>query len=202
VSTFILDMGSGNTCQNDFSVIKHMIDLVDSVDSARHEVILKWQLFKEALPNIPLTHEAFDFAYRYAQRFGFETTSSVFDRDSMRFLMGYDVPFVKIACRPELYGLAQYSTVPVYVSTAGSLVDIPNATVMACVPKYPATIQDYESHFTVEELQIVSDHTIGWKLYEKYQPTIIEKHFVHERNKSNPDAGFFAVTPEQLELVL
>lgn len=202
MSTFILDLGSANTCKNDLSIIKRMIDKIDEVDTARHEVILKWQLFKSAPPNIPLSHDAFDFAYKYASKFGFETTSSVFDIDSMKFLMGYDVPFVKIACRPELYILAQYSTVPVYVSTAGSLVDIPNATIMACIPKYPATLQDYENHFTVEELKIVSDHTIGWKLYEKYQCEIIEKHFCLERDDYNPDSGFFAVTPEQLELVL
>lgn len=202
MSTFVLDMGSANSCRNDSKIIMKMIDAIDKVDTAQHEVILKWQLFKEALPNRPLTKEAFDFAYKYASKYGFETTSSVFDIESMRFLMGYDVPFVKIACRPELYELAQYSTVPVYVSTAGSLVDIPGATVMACVPKYPATLKDYESHFTVEKLKIVSDHTVGWKLYNKYKCDIIEKHFVLERDEYNPDAGYFAVTPEQLGDVL
>lgn len=202
MSTFILDMGSGNSAKNDPKIIMAMIDAIEKVDTAQHEVILKWQLFKEALPNRPLSHEAFQFAYDYASRFGFETTSSVFDIESMRFLMGFDVPFVKIACRPELYELAQYSTVPVYVSTAGSLVDIPDATVMACVPKYPATIAEYENHFTVDELKIVSDHTIGWNLYRKYNCDIIEKHFCLERDDYNPDSGMFAVTPDQLAEVL
>jgi sialic acid synthase SpsE len=195
-------MGGGNTARNDPAIIKQMIDLVDLVDTAEHEVILKWQLFTDAPPNIPMTHEAFDFAYHYAAKFGFETTSSVFDIESMRFLMGYDVPFVKIACRPELYGLAKYSTVPVYISSSGSLVDIPNATIMACIPKYPATIKEYEDRFTVEDLNIVSDHTVGWGLYLKYQPAIIEKHFVHERRADNPDAGPFAVDAKMLRMVL
>jgi sialic acid synthase SpsE len=199
---FILDFGSGNTCRNDIEIVKKMLHSLCDVDEMHHEVIIKWQLFKEALPNIPLDHKVFDFAYKFAERLGYKTTASVFDRESLAFLMQYDVPFVKIACRPDLYELAQYCTVPVYVSTANSST-VSGAKMMYCVSKYPALLEDYEQAFTKEELsECVSDHTVGWDLYNKYNCKTIEKHFVHERRADNPDAGMFAVTPFQLCEVL
>ena len=199
---FILDFGSGNTCRNDIEQVKKMLYSLCQADSLNHEVVIKWQLFKEALPNIPLSHDIFDFAYHFSNRLGYKTTASVFDRESLAFLMQYDVPFVKIACRPDLYDLAQYCTVPVYVSTANSST-VNGAKMMYCVSKYPALLSDYEQAFTKEQLsECVSDHTKGWALYDKYKPKVIEKHFVHERRADNPDAGFFAVSPFQLAEVL
>ena len=201
-NTFILDFGSANTCRNDKEIVKKMLYSLCEVDSLHHEVIIKWQLFKEALPNIPLAHDVFDFAYHFADRLGYKTTASVFDRESLAFLMGYDVPFVKIACRPDLYELAQYCTVPVYVSTANNAI-VNGAKMMYCVSKYPAEISDYEQAFTKSQLsECISDHTRGWELYYKYNPNVIEKHYVHERHADNPDAGMFAVTPYQLGEVL
>jgi len=197
----ILDMGSGNTCRNDKSIVRRMIESVAQFDTDL-EVILKWQLFRDAPPNIPLDRECFKFAYDLAWKLGYPTTSSVFDLDSLRYLMGFDVPFVKIACRPDLYELAKYSTRPVYLSSAISGFNIFNTVTLACIRQYPATLWDYELSFTPAELDHVSDHTIGWELYHKYKPSIIEKHFVHERDPANPDAGPFAVTPEQLAEVL
>jgi sialic acid synthase SpsE len=193
MSQIILDMGSGNTCKNDKSTIRRMIHAVSEVDTGKHEVILKWQLFKSAPPNVPLTHEAFEFAYEVAGRLCYKTTSSVFDIESLRFLARFDVQFIKIANRPDLYALAQYTKLPVYVSTAESGYAVLGARMMACVSKYPATIEEYEVAFTREDLDCVSDHTCGWDLYKKYNPSIIEKHFVHIRE---------AVTPDQLREIL
>jgi sialic acid synthase SpsE len=199
----ILDCGSANTCQNDKATVEKMIKEIAYVDSGRHQVYLKWQLFKDAPPNIPLDHDVFRHAYEYADRFAYQTTASVFDLESMRFLMGFDVPFVKIANRPDLYYLAEYSTVPVYVSTSQSGFDLPNGEInLACISNYPATLEMYEDAFTMDELRYISDHTPGWDLYRKYLPKIIEKHYVHERRLDNPDAGMFAVTPTELAEVL
>jgi len=198
----ILDCGSGNSCRNDKSIVEKMIKEIAYVDSGRHQVYLKWQLFKDAPPNIPLEHDVFRHAYEYADRFAYETTASVFDLDSMRFLMGFDVPFVKIANRPDLYYLAEYSTVPVYVSTSQSGLDLPGEVNLACISNYPATVEQYEDAFTDDELKYISDHTSGWDLYRLHLPCIIEKHYVHERRIDNPDAGSFAVTPSELAEVL
>jgi sialic acid synthase SpsE len=198
----ILDMGSGNTCQNNQEQIKKMIKAVFAVDRGAEDVVLKWQLFKEAPPNVPLDWDAFEFAYEYAKAFGYETTASVFDMASLKFLAKFDVPFVKIACRPDLYYLAgAILKAPVILSSSGTD-RLMCSTQLACVRKYPATLADYEAAFTPEQLRFVSDHTIGWELYNKYKPEIIEKHFVHERREGNPDAGPFAVTPEDLREVL
>ena len=116
--------------------------------------------------------------------------------------MNFKVPFIKIACRPELYKLAPDCGVPVYGSyydfEPGVYVD----TCLACVPKYPALLVDYEERFTPGQLKTVSDHTVGWRLFNKYRPDIIEKHFVLERDENNPDSGPFAVTPKELEAIL
>jgi sialic acid synthase SpsE len=200
--TFILDMGSGNTCQNDTRIIERMIREIAEIDKGVNKVILKWQLFNSAPPNIPLTHESFKYAYDLAERLCFETTSSVFDLDSMRYLMQFNVPFVKIANRPDLYELEKHSTVPVYISTSQSGLHIDNAVMMACVSKYPADIEDYEKAFNYKDMEVVSDHTVGWGLTHKYFPRIIEKHYVHERLPNNPDAGLFAVTQIELDEVI
>ena len=83
---------------------------------------------------------------------------------------------------------------------------------MMCIPKYPAKIEEYDElvnwyygWFEDEIGQIahksISDHTIGWELYNKYQPKIIEKHFVLEHDKNNPDS-VVAVLPKDLEGIL
>lgn len=202
MAKIILDLGSANTCKNDHGIIEEMIYAIKSIDSGKHEVILKWQLFQSAPPNVPLSHEAFEYAYRVGRSLGYKTTSSVFDKESLDFLLKFDIPFVKIACRPELYKLAPDIGVPVYGSYYDFEPGVYVATCLACVPKYPALMTDYESRFCPEQLKRVSDHTVGWRLFNKYRPEIIEKHFVLERDEFNPDSGPFAVTPTGLEGIL
>lgn len=202
MSQIILDMGSGNTCLNNKIEIMDMIDAVVRADTKKHDVIFKWQLFKTAPPNAPLDWWAFEYAYLYAQSYGYKTTSSVFDRESLGYLLAFDIPFVKIANRADLYQLAIGLDCPVYVSYPGSHVQLRGCQMLACVSNYPATIVEYEDRFTGAELDCVSDHTVGWELFKKFNCSIIEKHFVHRREAGNPDAGPFAVTPDQLAEVL
>lgn len=205
MAEIILDMGSGNTCQNDDERVRRMIDAVDAVDTGKHHVILKWQLFKSAPPNIPLAPEVFDFAYRYADGLGYETTASVFDLMSLDFLSDYSVPFVKIACRPDLYFLYEYIQpgISVYTSTdRRERKDVPGNKILSCIRKYPAKVDDYVRGFEMGQLMYISDHTVGWGLFNEWNPLIIEKHFTIDRDPENPDAGPFAVMPEQLMEVL
>ena len=97
----ILDCGSGNTCRNDKAIVREMIDAITAVNTGKHEITLKWQLFESAPPNVPLDRDIFDYAYDYA--YGqYKTTASVFDGSSLEFLREYDTPFIKIANRPDL----------------------------------------------------------------------------------------------------
>ena len=204
MSQVIVEFGSGNTCKNDRQIIRDMIDRVVDVDCGLHEIIFKWQLFNNVPPNVPLTHSSFVFAYQYAWDLGYQTTASVFDAESLSFLLRFDIPFVKIACRPSLYKLADGLIVPVYMSVSHeTAIAQGRYRYMACVSEYPATLDDYERRFVPESLQdAVSDHTPGWDLWYKHHPEIIEKHVVIERDQDNPDAGPFAVTIDELAEVL
>ena len=202
----VLDLGSGNTCQNDIKKVEDMIDAIAYVDSGKYEVVLKWQLFHSAPPNEPLKRDVFRHAYEYAADRGYKTTASFFDVDSMNFLLDFDVPFVKIANRTDLRPMAALiDSVPIWVSYQSSNKIGRRSLVkpLCCVSAYPAPIEAYERLFTSYHLtQGISDHTDGWDLFYKYQPLRYECHFVLKQDKKNPDAGPFARTPKYLEDIL
>ena len=213
MSLIILDAGSGNTCKNDIKYVERMIDELKAVDTGKHEIVIKWQLFKSAEPNIPLNPVIFDQAYVYAREHGYKTTASVFDLGALRFLMRYDIPFVKIANRPDLYWLAGEvpRKVPVYISVGGMdvfpddfcyfFLDWADEE-LACVSEYPATSEKYKEAFNRSWLsEAVSDHTTDFELWHKYQPTTIEWHY-KLADSTGLDAGDFARTPAQLAEVL
>jgi sialic acid synthase SpsE len=191
----ILDFGSGSTCQNNVDITKRMIDELKAVDTRKHTLIIKWQLFIHAGENLLLNHTIFDIAYEYAAKQGYKTTASVFDQSSLHFLLKYDVPFVKIANRRDIYWL--YDEIPVGMA----LVSGDNRD-MCCISKYPATVEDYEANYSADSLRHgISDHTTNFTLFHKYNPEIYECHYKLE-DSIGLDAGDFARTPEQLSEVL
>ena len=212
MSQIILDI-SANTHKNNEFYIFNMIDELKYMDTGKHEIIIKHQLFEKAGDNIPLNHSVFKSAYYYAKDSGYKTTSSVFDLPSLNYLLKFDIPFVKIANRPDLYWLS--GEVPrktfVYVS-AHYLKDIMNVhsdlylswttRVLYCESKYPAEISDYD-HLAknIYAYDGISDHTIGLELYKKYKPQIWEKHFKLQ-DSTGLDAGAFAITPDELAEIL
>jgi len=210
MSEIILDLGSGNTCDNDPKILCQMIDEVVECDTKKHEIIFKAQLFKEEQPNRHLCHQVFRKAYEHARFKGYKMTSSVFDTYSLNFLLQFEIPFVKIACRPDLYWLIGEvpRKIPVYVSWA----DINDAEKytnehncsglkwLLCVPKYPARVEEYYGKVSRAPGVAISDHTVGTSLFTKYS-TIWEKHLKLE-DSTGPDAGSFAVTPSQLAEIL
>lgn len=208
MSQIILDFGSGNTCRNNPLIIKQMINELKAINTGKHEVIIKWQLFEKAGENTPLSHPIFDIAYDYAKEKGYKTTSSVFDLESLKFLLNYDVPFIKIANRRDLDWLIGEvpRKIPVYVSVPKVPLDFArqserfgNTRYMLCVSEYPAKIEDYEKNNCF--MESISDHTIGLDLFKKYQPLIWEKHYKLP-DSQGLDAGPFAITPEELREVL
>ena len=202
----ILDFGSGNTCENSKRCVTQMIDELAAVDTGKHEVVIKWQLFTDCLPNEPLRRDVFDYAYGYAKEKGYQTTASVFDTDSLQFLLTYDIPFVKLANRPDLYWLAGEvpRKIPVYKSVhwGGTATVTDTEKTLCCVSKYPAETIDYIVNFTVEALQHgVSDHTTDFALYDVYKPLIYEVHY-RLADSTGPDAGEFARTSTMLKEIL
>ena len=209
MSTVILDFGSGNTCQNRLELVKQMLDGLKAVDTGKHEVTIKWQLFEEAGKNEPLYRSVFAFAYKRAAEMGYKTTASVFDLDSLKFLLGFDVPFIKIANRRDLDWLIGEvpRKIPVYVSFNQNFNPGYREKMkpLMCISKYPATIEDYEKAFDIKAFVHqdigISDHTTDFTLWNRYKPQIIEWHYKLE-DSTGLDAGLFARTPAQLKEVL
>ncbi len=198
----ILDLGSGATCQNKWDIAREMIHAIASIDTHREEVVVKWQLFEKLEPNIPLERDIFSRAYTYAWGLGYDTTASVFDVISLDFLLRFQIPFVKLACRPELYHLAD--RVPEHIPVIKSVSSVENFTpgCLCCVREYPADVKQYKKAFRESNLKLgISDHTTDWFLYKKYAPEVYEVHFRME-NTTGPDGGPFARTPEQLREIL
>lgn len=190
----ILDFGSGNTCRNDEKIIQKMIDELVKIDTNKDEIIIKWQLFQTSDVNVPLHPTKFNFAYCAAEYKGYKTTASVFDRDSLDFLMRYkNIPFIKIANNNlMLLGVDKY---------LGKRI-IRSGKDLCCISKYPATIDEYEKKYNAGELKKgISDHTENFDLYNKYKPQIYEVHYKLE-DSTGPDAGIFARTPKQLKAIL
>jgi len=223
----ILDIGSGRSLPDVDTAIK-LIDEVIKRDTGKHEVIFKAQLFESAPPNVPLSHIVFRAAFVKAEVNGYHLTSSVFDKESLRVLLKYDydswpLPFIKIACRPDLYWLIGEipRKIPVYCSTTPNVIfkclqeeekfpwDDNEITYLTCVRKYPASLSDYMNAREIVDVdgalysKYVSDHTQGWEMFSAMEDKEIwEKHVCLEHNDTNPDAGAFAVTPEELEEIL
>ena len=216
MAKIILDFGSGNTCKNNWDYAKRMIDELKAVDTGKHKVVIKWQLFKDAGDNIPLDKTIFDLAYVYAKQLGYQTTASIFDKESLDFLLQFDVPMIKIANNRALdYLIGEIPRkIPVYVSY-GSAEQIRNwpesvryGTIkpLLCVSNYPAYMEDYEK---IEEFGLyvrhdkygISDHTTNFGLWYRYQPETIEWHFGLS-DSTGLDSGPFMRTPTMLKEVL
>ena len=227
----ILDLGSGETCWNNREDVRDMIMAVDDVDPREHEIILKWQLFRggEFAHLRALHHGIFAYAYDVAREYGYATTASVFDWQSAEFLSRFDIPFIKLACLPELtkadsersiesliptkLGKHGHWTTPLYdavVASYGSqahfgVVRTVTKYCLACVREYPAKLDDYEKAFTSEQLEAGisdhSDHTKGMYLFNEYKPDLYETHFCLDR-QTGPDTGPFALRPKQLRDML
>jgi sialic acid synthase SpsE len=214
MSQIILDFGSGNTCRNNLELVRRMIDELKAVDTGKHKIIIKWQLFKNAGANIPLDHKIFSFAYNYAKILGYKTTASVFDKSSLDFLLNYEVLFVKIANRRDLDWLIGCvpRKMPVYVSISSSeeldkalycnhIINQEIDRALYCVSQYPAETKQYRVLGYGSLKHGFSDHTIGLELFKEIEPRLWEKHYKLS-DSTGLDAGPFAITPEELREIL
>ena len=209
--TVVLDIGSGASLPTKKEAEK-VVSMVASLNSRRHRVILKPQLFKNIPPNKELSHEVYEHLVALCQAEGLELAASVFDEASLHVALTYGVAHIKIACRPDLYWLAGKvpREVPVHVSwdCRGQEPTLPKVDVrLACVPSYPAEWTDYNQdsrYMESGEWSAISDHAVGLTLWEKCDPEVWEKHFVLEpNNPDNPDSmGGFAMDPDQLREAL
>jgi hypothetical protein len=208
MAQIVLDI-SANTHRNDEAYYKRMINELAGVDSRKHEVILKWQLFKEAGEN-RIPHEMLfeDMCYWAFNKHGYRTTASVFDIPSLSMLLDvaygldYQLPFVKIANRRDLDWLI--GEIPRKYRVYKSVEYIPTFDCQLekgikklwCVSEYPAPIDKYP-----DWCKLISDHTIGLDLWYRNRPLIWEKHYKLS-SSTGLDAGPFAITPDELKEIL
>lgn len=224
MARIILDY-SANTFKNDPKLIKRAINEIKQVDTGRHEIIFKTQLFTKAGDNIPCTHESFKYMYEYGNSKGYKVTASVFDKESLDFLLKFDIPFVKIANRRDLdyltnlipRGIMIYKSMDSislnYDDNGYIETDNPYDIYFACVSEYPAKIESYTENVLFDSLENISDHTVGLEMFKgiksgKYKKELSrinlkrwEKH-LKLSDSTGLDAGSFAITPQELKEIL
>lgn len=205
VSQIILDI-SANTHKNDDQYYKFMINELAKVDTHKHDIVLKWQLFEYQGDNEKADVHTFQDMARWAWvEHRYKTTASVFDIESLNRLiyadsiLPYDLPFIKIANRQDLYWLVgeiprKYRVLR-SVSTLKEYYD-DKETPLFCVSEYPARIGKYPYG-----VAYISDHTSGLCLWYRNKPSIWEKHYKMS-DSTGLDAGCFAITPEELKEIL
>lgn len=208
MSTIILDY-SANTHKNDLYKISSAIDAISIIDTKKHNIVFKSQLFVSAGKNVVCTNESFNFMYNRCKEMGYQCTSSVFDEDSLNYLLSYtDLPFIKIANNRNLdYLIGKIPReIPVYCSfdstkmhSSLSKIELFNELdqKLHCVSEYPANIENYR----VLPGENISDHTVGLDLYKRFSPRIWEKHLMMIGD-DGLDSGPFSVTPEELKEIL
>ena len=202
--TVLLDIGSGNTLKN-WETAEELLEQIELFRSyTKHEVFIKTQLFKNVSPNKPLDRPLFSKIVEWAKRKKIPIGTSVFDRESLSFAQKREIDFIKIANRPDLYWLASYTNLPLYISISPDLASLfctrneYRTYPLVCVSKYPAQAEDY---WFLDIEMGVSDHTVGIGFFREHENIIPiwEKHIVLKRDPDNPDAGMWALTPDMLK---
>lgn len=84
-----------------------------------------------------------------------------------------------------------------YGDKTGQIFDHKQKLNLSCVAKYPAEIDDYSEHGTMNG---ISDHTVGTTLMYHRRDGIIEKH-VKLMDNSSPDSPFSLYTDELADFI-
>ncbi len=187
----VLDV-SANTFKNDIVYFENMVQQIRTIDSRKYQITFKTQLFSKdseaAKINIVLEHTIFYKMKCICEDYRYGLTSSIFDISSLVFLLDYiNLPFIKIACRPDLYNLIESipNNIPVYVSidcresgpSAFFHYQLANRTIrtLKCIPEYPAKTKDYiDNIFKTKEpiYSNISDHTTDLKLFNYWKSNL------------------------------
>jgi len=162
-----------------------------------------------------------------AKDIGITLFSSPFDFSSVAFLESLNFPAYKIAS-PEIIDLPLVRRIaqtgkPIILSTGGAtlaqindacevIIDegVENLAILKCTSEYPASPKDInlKSILFLKEVYKcpvgLSDHTLGSAVpiaSVALGATIIEKHFIVDRNIETADS-FFSATPEELKAIV
>jgi len=197
MAEIILDVAP-NTFKNDMKYFETMVSKIRKIDTEKYDIIFKTQMFgsnsEAARVNTRLDNSLLKEMHTICEESKYKFTSSVFDYYSLVCLLGagFSIPFVKIACRPELYHLSLHIPrgVPIYLSIDCSKYQTINALdagieqlakrrkiispngmkdsdkFLLCIPEYPCKESQYQ--FKLEN-RSVSDHTEGLNLFDRWE---------------------------------
>jgi pseudaminic acid synthase len=182
-----------------------------------------WDLFTEA----SMPYDWQPKLKQIAENLGLEFFSSPFDLEAVDFLENLNVPYYKIAS-PEITDipLIEYAASkgkPMIISTGlGDEKDIELAvktcrklgnnqiTLLKCTSQYPASIAD-ANLLSIPDMKKrfgtdvgLSDHTMGFIVpvtAVSLGATMVEKHFILDRNLGGPDSAFSMEPHEFKEMV-
>lgn len=164
---------------------------------------------------------------KVAKEIGITLFSSPFDVSSIEFLEALDMPAYKIAS-PEIIDLPFVRRVaqtgkPIIMSTGGATLaqigeavaimveeNVKDFAILKCTSEYPAPPENIHLK-TIPNLKEIfkcpvglSDHTLGSAIpiaSVALGCSIIEKHFIVNRNDTTADS-FFSATPEELKAIV
>lgn len=197
----ILDV-SANTFKNNLIYFRDMVQRIKEIDSGKYKIVFKTQLFDKnseaAKVNEVLQTYIFTEMFPICKEFGYELTTSVFDKESLSIALQHEITFIKIVCRESLYKLALEvpKDIPVYISVDTRkqypkiiydfIVSKHNIKLLQCIPEYPAKERDYmynifEKEAVYPKFCSISDHTTNLNLFRYWRHNL----------KDLEDAGTF-----------
>jgi pseudaminic acid synthase len=179
-----------------------------------------WKLYTEAA----MPYEWQPKLMKIANDLGMDFFSSPFDIESVDFLEKMDVPMYKIASfeitdiplikhtaskgKPIIMstGVATQEDIQLAIDTCKS-VGNNQITILKCTSQYPATIEQ-ANMLTLPDMKLkfgvevgLSDHTMGSlvpTVAVALGATVVEKHFILDRNLGGPDSAF-SMEPHEFE---
>lgn len=195
----IADIGSCHMAKKEYC--KEAIDL--AVETKCWAI--KFQLFKDPKPNIPLPREWWGELVEYAKD-RIIIFASVFDNEALELLRQYKSPYIKFPypMRNQYLAMGEASKFSKVIVSCGPQ-DLEGHykgfIKLFCIPEYPVL---YKVDFDIIKqygFNGFSDHTIGW--YQTFEAIstgaeYIEKHITLDHKDINCPDNKFALKPAEL----
>jgi sialic acid synthase SpsE len=169
---------------------------------------VKFQLFTDKPPNIPIEYRSFYDLMEYGNKVGIEVFASVFDLDAISAAAKLGSKSIKLAYSERnntvLIDSIQVLNFTNFYVSGDLMTTFPdNAIRLYCIPQYPVPFDvDFDDLFTSGKFAGFSDHTMGISQSKSaidWGAQIIEKHYqIADRKGDTPD-GRFAIVPKQVE---
>lgn len=192
----IVDPGSCHIGKIEYA--KELIDL-----AARYHLSIKFQLFKDAPPNIPLPREWWGELVEYTKE-RINIFASCDDDDALELLKKHGTRYVKFGYNErKQFKRIEYAKTFAKVIVSCPLLEIdnyPDCIKLFCIPEYPVLYEiDFRKVF--KYFDGFSDHTLGY--YQtmratEYGAQIIEKHITLDHDDIKCPDHMFALKPAEL----